>query len=72
MVQGTLTLGDDFESLGYLEKMQAMSRSAPSWNVGVTGLSYVWWIATAITLAANRRKRAIHDFIAGTVVVRTN
>jgi uncharacterized RDD family membrane protein YckC len=33
---------------------------------------YVRWIATAITLVANQRKRAIHDCIAGTIVLRTD
>jgi uncharacterized RDD family membrane protein YckC len=51
-------------------KMQALHRNAPGWNGIVTWLGYAWWIATAVTLVANRRKRAAHDFLAGTVVLR--
>jgi uncharacterized RDD family membrane protein YckC len=71
MIQGTSTLGSDFESLGLLEKMRALSAHTSRWNGVVTAVGYVWWIATAITLAANRRKRAAHDFLAGTAVLRT-
>ena len=31
-----------------------------------------WLTAEAITMLTNKRRRAIHDFVAGTVVVRTN
>ena len=31
-----------------------------------------WLTAEAITMLTNRKRRAIHDFVAGTVVVRTN
>ena len=72
LVQATYSFGAGFESLSYVEKMVSISRLAPAWNNFVTGALYVWWIASAITLAANQRKRAIHDFIAGTVVVRTD
>ncbi len=33
---------------------------------------FTWWIAEIVTMLTNRNRRAIHDFIAGTVVVRTN
>ncbi|MDE2886872.1 MAG: RDD family protein [Gemmatimonadota bacterium] len=32
----------------------------------------VWLLAEVITMLTNARRRAIHDFVAGTVVVRTN
>ena len=32
----------------------------------------VWLLAEVITMLTNTRRRAIHDFVAGTVVVRTN
>ncbi len=33
---------------------------------------FVWWAAEVVTMLTNRKRRALHDFIAGTVVVRTN
>jgi uncharacterized RDD family membrane protein YckC len=71
MIQATSNLDQSFESLGFIEKMAALGTHAPRWNTVVTWLGYAWWIATAITLAANRRKRAAHDFLAGTVVLRS-
>jgi uncharacterized RDD family membrane protein YckC len=32
----------------------------------------VWFVLEIITMLSNRKRRALHDFIAGTVVVRTN
>ena len=31
-----------------------------------------WYLAEIITMLTNNKRRALHDFIAGTVVVRTN
>jgi uncharacterized RDD family membrane protein YckC len=70
MIQTSVALDDGFESLDFMGKMQALQRNAPGWNGIVTWLGYAWWIATAVTLVANRRKRAAHDFLAGTVVLR--
>lgn len=32
----------------------------------------VWWFAEIVTMLTNEKRRALHDFIAGTVVVRMN
>ena len=32
----------------------------------------IWWLVEIITMLTNDKRRALHDFIAGTVVVRTN
>ncbi len=37
-----------------------------------TIIVFGWWIAEIITMLTNEKRRAIHDYIAGTVVVRTN
>lgn len=71
-VKGQLTPVDNYDSLNFLEKMQTLQRGQSAWSGLITGLTYIWWIATAITLAANYRKRAAHDFMAGTVVLRTD
>lgn len=36
-----------------------------------TSISFAWTGLEALTMLTNRRRRALHDFIAGTVVVRT-
>jgi uncharacterized RDD family membrane protein YckC len=35
-------------------------------------LSGMWWVAEIITMLTNSKRRALHDFLAGTVVVRLN
>lgn len=43
--------------------------TAGAWAFGVL---IFWLLAELITMLTNRRRRAIHDFVAGTVVIRTN
>lgn len=38
----------------------------------LTALPGLWFIAEILTMLTNEKRRALHDFIAGTVVVRTN
>lgn len=35
-------------------------------------LPSLWFVAEVLTMLTNEKRRALHDFIAGTVVVRTN
>ena len=38
----------------------------------LTILPLLWCVAEAVTMLSNEKRRALHDYIAGTVVVRTN
>ena len=38
----------------------------------LTVLPGLWFLAEVLTMLTNQKRRALHDFIAGTVVVRTN
>jgi uncharacterized RDD family membrane protein YckC len=38
----------------------------------LTVIPGLWFLAEVLTMLTNRKRRALHDFIAGTVVVRTN
>jgi uncharacterized RDD family membrane protein YckC len=40
------------------------------WVIGFAILG--WFAAEILTLITNKKRRAVHDFIAGTVVVRTS
>ena len=63
MVRATFAPVEGYDSMNFIEKMQSLQEGTTSWSASLTGLMYVWWIATAITLAANRRRRAAHDFL---------
>lgn len=40
-----------------------------NWTIAIGG---IWWLVEIVTMLTNDKRRALHDFIAGTVVVRTN
>ena len=46
-----------------------MSDIFPSWYIWVEILGQLWFWGETIILLFNKKKRAIHDFIAGTVVI---
>jgi len=54
---------DWMERLGYLIPLY------PSWYDLVASRYLIWLFSEAFFLLINKRKRAIHDFIAGTVVI---
>jgi uncharacterized RDD family membrane protein YckC len=49
--------------------------SLPAFSLGewlLLTLPMLWFVAEVVTMLTNAKRRALHDFIAGTVVVRTN
>lgn len=40
--------------------------------VTFASIGLLWWLAEILTMATNRKRRAVHDFIAGSVVVRVD
>lgn len=38
----------------------------------LSALPLLWFVAEILTMLTNEKRRALHDFIAGTVVIRTN
>lgn len=55
---------------GFLDQLRLLGSAQPAWAGIVTWIAQAFWLATAITMLSNTRRRAIHDFIAGTAVVR--
>ena len=49
---------------------EAYSNNGPS--LLLTAIPGLWFLAEVLTMLTNRKRRALHDFISGTVVVRTN
>ena len=66
-----LTQVDPFRyaSLQWIERAQFVQEHRPAWYSSVHILGNVWIWSEVVVLLFNKRKRAIHDFIAGTVVV---
>jgi uncharacterized RDD family membrane protein YckC len=55
---------------GILEQGSLIQSHRPSWASKVDILGQVWMWSELVVLLMNRRKRALHDFIAGTIVIR--
>lgn len=67
----SLSISDElYFSLGYIAKSEALTKLAPSWyNIAMIGMN-VWIWGEFISMLFNKKRRAIHDFMAGTVVIR--
>jgi uncharacterized RDD family membrane protein YckC len=61
---------NQYSSLGWMERERFLQDHSPSWYSVVAILQEVWIWSEVVVLLFNKRKRAIHDFIAGTVVIQ--
>src|ERR1035437_6315209 len=59
----------EYTSAGFLQRLQLLSSYYPWWYQLIIIGQQVWLWSEVVILLLNRRKRALHDFIAGTVVV---
>ena len=57
--------------LGFKERALTMRGLAPNWGPIVTILMNVWIWSEFLTMMLNKRRRAVHDYMAGTVVIKT-
>ena len=65
-----VTHEDYSHATGFVERMALLKPFRPSWSPVVLILQQVWGWSEVIVLLFNKRKRALHDFIAGTIVIR--
>ncbi len=61
---------DHYMSLGFVQKSMLMTAAAPPWYKGVNLAMNVWVWSEFITILFNKRKKALHYYLAGTVVIR--
>jgi uncharacterized RDD family membrane protein YckC len=59
----------DYLALGFSDRTRRLTELAPSWYNPLQVLLQIWMWSEFFVLLTNRKRRAIHDFIAGTVVV---
>ena len=71
LLQTTLGMSDaEYFALDWQERMLRIQELAPSWLGSITLLTNIWVWGEFIVMLTNKKHRAIHDFMAGTVVVR--
>jgi uncharacterized RDD family membrane protein YckC len=56
-------------SFSHLGRVNAISALAPAWVVPLSRLSNIWAWSELVVMLTNHKRRALHDFMAGTVVV---
>jgi uncharacterized RDD family membrane protein YckC len=62
---------EGYETLGFLERMQLFTVHTPAWANFASYAIWGWIIVGIIVMLTNERRRATHDFIARTLVIRT-
>jgi uncharacterized RDD family membrane protein YckC len=69
---GALQIPDaDYAGFATLQlRARALVEAAPWWYQPINVLSQVWVWSEFAVLLTNRKRRALHDFMAGTVVIR--
>jgi uncharacterized RDD family membrane protein YckC len=61
--------GEQYSAAAFFERMQLLQSFYPSWFRIVMYAQNIWIWSEVVVLLFNKRKRALHDFIAGTVVI---
>jgi uncharacterized RDD family membrane protein YckC len=61
----------NFEISGWVARNTLLRDAMPYWGVWAEYAIDIWVLSEMIVLLFNKKKRALHDFIAGTVVIRT-
>lgn len=60
-----------YTSLGWIERSRYLMTMAPFLFTVYSWASNVWFYSELVVLLTNKQRRAIHDFIADTVIVKT-
>jgi uncharacterized RDD family membrane protein YckC len=60
---------DAYLSLGWQDLQAVLDNAAPPWCHWIDIANYIWTSSEVIVLLTNRKRRALHDFLAGTIVV---
>ena len=59
----------EYYSLSFVDRNNRLFQLAPRWYNWLQWTSTAWYWGELVVLLTNRKRRALHDFIAGTVVV---
>jgi uncharacterized RDD family membrane protein YckC len=60
----------EYLSLGFLARNQTLMSIAPFWYKPVTYLAQIWIWSEFVTMMFNKKRQAVHDLMARTVVIR--
>jgi uncharacterized RDD family membrane protein YckC len=63
------TADSEYYGVGWYQRGLNVAGHAPSWAGWAGRVAVIWFWSEVVTMLFNKRRRALHDFIAGTVVV---
>nr|WP_309696742.1 hypothetical protein [Armatimonas sp.] len=63
------TIADsDYYGVGWMQRAQNLAAHEPAWLAWTMTATQIWVWSEVVVILFNKRRRALHDFIAGTVV----
>lgn len=65
-----LTDAEYFGATSFMERQKLVEAAGPAWYGSMMLAMNIWIWGEFVVMMTNRKRRALHDFIAGTVVVR--
>ncbi len=72
LMPATLEMTDtEYFSMGWEERASYMVELAPSWYNWASIVMNIWIWSEFLVMLTNKKRRAIHDFMAGTVVIHS-
>lgn len=72
IVVATHMTDHEFFTLNWTDTVERQTALMPAWGRAVNIAFEIWTWGEFIVLLTNRKRRALHDFLAGTVVVHAN
>ena len=65
----TAVADSDYYGVGWVQRSENLNALQPFWVVWVAIAAQVWTWSEVIVMLFNERRRALHDFMAGTIVI---
>jgi uncharacterized RDD family membrane protein YckC len=59
----------EYDGLGWSKRTDSIVAHEPIWSIWAMRFEMVWFWSEVVTMLFNRQRRALHDFLAGTLVV---
>ena len=59
----------EYMGLGLMPRYKQLEQLAPSWYWQILTVEQIWFWGEFLVMMTNAKRRALHDYIAGTVVI---
>lgn len=66
----SLTDAQYFAATSLFERSKVIGAAMPDWNAPLSIAINIWFWSEFLILLTNKKRRALHDFIAGTMIIK--